>query len=129
MLCLNVSVNGIHVCRAGVGEYGVLTAIATWARRTGPPPEGSDDWKEEELKLHVGGLSSKGPEGDGEHLRWSDRPLKPGDAITIQVIDDGIPDTPSERKPYVAQQERAREHEYYLRLKEKYESAADPGSV
>lgn len=67
MISFEVSVNGERLCRAGVGEYGVLSAIATWGRRQGPPPPGAEDWTDKEwtdetLELDVGGFHRKGPE-------------------------------------------------------------------
>jgi hypothetical protein len=126
MISFDVFVNGNRLCRAGVGEHGVLSAITTWARREGPPPEGIDEWTDEEwsdetLELDVGGFYQDSPGGDGKHLRWLKRKLGVGDVITIQVLDDQSCDEPPSRTPYIAKEETEREREYYMRLKRKYE--------
>lgn len=120
-----MSVNGERLCLAGIGEYGVLSAIATWARREGPPPPGRDgadeDWTDETLQLDVGGFYRGGSEGNGEHVRWLTRELAAGDVITIQILDTPSSDEPSTRTPYIAKDETNREREYYMRLKRKFE--------
>jgi hypothetical protein len=127
VISFEVFVNGERFCLAGVGERGVLSAIATWSQRTGPPPPGveatEEEWTEETLELDVGGFYRNGPTGDGEHLRWLKRELKPGDVITINIVETESWDEPSTRTPYVSKDETERERQYYMRLKRKFEAS------
>lgn len=59
----------------------------------------------------------------GEHLRWLKRELKPGDVITINIVETESWDEPSTRTPYVSKDETERERQYYLRLKRKFEAS------
>ena len=126
MICFEVSVNGERLCIAGVGEYGVLSAMTTWSRRQQPLAEAGSEDRDEDLELDVGGFYRDPPEGDGEHLQWARRPLSRGDVVSIRVLDSDSADEPAGRTPYVAEVESDREHEYYLRLKEKYEPKSQP---
>jgi hypothetical protein len=77
-------VNGEHLCTAGVGCNGVLTAHVTWV---GKP--GSDG----DLFMSVGGLDSS----TDEHVRWKVPNLHVGDEVSILVVErDGI-DSEGER--------------------------------
>ena len=122
MTCFEVSVNGERLCRAGVGEFGVLSAMTSWVRRRDPPPSDVEDWREEELVLDVGGLHAGGRGGDDEHRRWPGRPLKLGDVVTIQVIENETCDEPESRTTVVKREEAERQRQQYLRLKEKFET-------
>jgi len=84
MIAFEVHRNGEKLCTAGVSD-GVLTAILTWV--------GGKKHEEEaierglaalKLDLHVGGLQSAGDEA-GQHLKWRDDALQPGDLVLIKV--------------------------------------------
>ena len=91
MVAFEVFRNSDRHCVAGVGDFGVLTACVTWVAH---PPEKLDAWKTDgtpaqptELTLHVGGLRSDQAGSGALHLRWPDVPLRVGDEIKIQVVE------------------------------------------
>ena len=75
----DVYVNGRKRCRAGVGSDGVLSAIVSWVKLTGPAARTARRLRHplEEARLHVGGLRS------GIHRTWLERDLAPGDRIGV----------------------------------------------
>jgi hypothetical protein len=117
MVVLDVFLNDRKLCRAGVGNDGVLNAIASWVKLSGPalaearrlerPPE--------EARLHVGGLAGN------VHYSWSDRPLRPGDRITVVFGAAKTCDVPSRSRKRDVKEDERRERAYYLRLKAKFE--------
>jgi hypothetical protein len=86
MRAFDIHLNGKHVCLAGVGEDGVLTAIIDHI--TGP--------KGSSLHLHVGGLVSP----IGKHFLWSYRRLKVGDEIIVKIAETDSVDRPRKRYPF-----------------------------
>jgi hypothetical protein len=91
MVVFEVSLNGEPLCRAGVGESGVLTAIVTWFG----PKEAERSSRPETLDFSVGGVAS----ATFEHLDWVRRPLAVGDRITIEIAEGGDIEVPRKRKP------------------------------
>ena len=66
MIAFEVFLNGNKVCRAGVGDLGVLTTVLSWVRREGRNTETKEPGNiEEELTLNVSGLLS----AKKEHVR------------------------------------------------------------
>jgi len=118
MICFDVRVNGDKVCTAGIGKFGVMSAMVNWVRRH-PRPELKLP-RTKQLELNVGGFCRQSSTGDGEHLRWLARALKVGDKVTISVLDKDTYDEPKRREPYIARVEEQHEREYYERLKKKY---------
>ena len=92
MIAFDVSRNDERLFVAGVGGYGVLTAMVSWVAH---PPETLAQWTTDgivdpetgELNLQVGGLK------DNLQMRWIDKPLRVGDEIKIHVIDASRVDT------------------------------------
>src|SRR5262249_50475076 len=101
MLCFEVYRNGKKHCTAGIGEFGVLTAILTWvshqpeklARWTA---EGIPETEPRSLELTVGGLGRCIGEA-GEHLNWVQENVVVGDEIRIRVVDVASADPPASR--------------------------------
>jgi hypothetical protein len=97
MIAFDVSRNDKRLFVAGVGGYGVLTAMVSWVAH---PPEKLAQWMTDgivdpetgELNLQVGGLQVGGLK-DNLHMRWIDKPLRVGDEIRIHVIDASRVDT------------------------------------
>jgi hypothetical protein len=119
VIAFKVSLNGKHVCTAGVGEFGVVSAIVTWVRRR---PEKSRDGKsiEEELTADIGGLDSDA----NEHLKWLARRLRVGDRITLEVINADRVHKPKRRyRDDPKMVERAKKR-YFERLKKEFEENA-----
>jgi hypothetical protein len=94
MTVFDVFINGRKACRAGVGDDGVLSAIVTWVRLTGPAARTARRLRQplEESRIHVGGLRG------GEHRTWVERDLGPGDRVSIHVVKAARPDSPLVRK-------------------------------
>lgn len=77
MKAFMVSVNGRHICTAGIGLDGVLSTILSWAG--GEPHLGAEG----EFHLHIGGLDCR----TDEHLNWPAPEVAVGDEITIRIIE------------------------------------------
>jgi hypothetical protein len=101
VLCFEVYCNGEKLCTAGIGDFGVLTAILTWVSHE---PEKLNKWAESgipdtettRLGFEVGGLGRCVGEA-GEHLKWVESDLAVGDEIRIRVVDVPSADPPSRR--------------------------------
>ena len=101
MLCFEVYCNGEKLSTAGIGDFGVLTAILTWVSHE---PGKLKKWAESEtpgteatsLELTVGGLGGCVGEA-GEHLEWVESDLVVGDEIRIRVVDAPSSDPPLRR--------------------------------
>jgi hypothetical protein len=77
MKAFMVSVNGRHVCTAGIGPNGVLSTILSWVG--GGPALGVEG----EFRLHVGGLDTR----TDEHVKWITPELAVGDEVTVRVVE------------------------------------------
>ena len=85
MIAFDVFLNRKKLARAGVGSDGVLTAITTWVRRRTSRTDRKRSQRDSDLSFSLGGYRSTN--GDiGEHFKWEDRKLEPGDVLTIKVI-------------------------------------------
>jgi len=122
MIAFDVFLNRKKLARAGVGSDGVLTAITTWVRRRASETgrkHGQPQW-DRDLSFSLAGYRSTN--GDvGEHLKWEDRKLKPGDVLTIKVIKTARVDEPQRRiaeDPKLVERSQRR---VYQRLKRKFE--------
>lgn len=94
MIAFDVSVNGRHLCRAGVGDQGVLSAIVNYVNRAnGDSPAEAQGNRDAEIDLSVGGLIQPG----GEYVRWLDQELKLGDVILVKVSEERAVDEPVAR--------------------------------
>ena len=117
MLVFDVFLNGRKLCRAGVGQGGVLTAFVTWAasqRGTPRRVRGSRPYRTKPV-LQVGGLA------DDTHRNWCRRMLATGDRVTIRVASADAFDPPASEEPRDPELVRRAEREYYLRLKRRFE--------
>jgi len=111
MIAFEVSINGKKGTTAGVGDYGVLSAIVSWVKRR---VDGS-----EEMTFEVGGLISD--DRQTENLRWLCENLNIGDEVTIRIVEVPQVEPASERKARSGQDDAEAEKAYYQRLKEKFE--------
>jgi hypothetical protein len=113
MIAFEVHLNGKKVCTAGVGELGVLTTNLAWR---GPQPyQKGGPSVADYLRLDVGGLAAS-----GEHLRWLDRKLRRGDAVTIKVVEVDSTDRPRERQPHNPAAELRRQKQYVRRMAKQF---------
>lgn len=101
MLCFEVYCNGEKLCTAGIGEFGVLSAILTWvshepAKLKKWAEEGIPETEASRLQFTVGGLGRCVGEA-GEQFKWVESGLRIGDDIRIRVVDVPSADPPSRK--------------------------------
>lgn len=85
-----VQLNGEHLCTAGVGDDGVLSAIIAW-RVSGHPRLSIG-----ELEFAIGGIDKT----NAERLKWAVPKPNVGDEIVIKIIEtDQIAPEPT-RTPF-----------------------------
>jgi hypothetical protein len=117
MTVFDIYVNGRKVCRAGVGEEGVLSAVVTWVKLTGAAAQTARRMRKAglETRLHVGGLAG------GTHRRWPGRMLSVGDRVSIRVATANSFDPPAATEPRDPKLREREERRYYLHLKRRFE--------
>ena len=117
MIAFKVSLNGKHICTAGVRDFGVVSAIVTWVRRK---PEKSRDGRsiEEELTADIGGLDSD----VNEHLKWLARRLHLGDRMAVEVVESDSVDKPKRRHRNDPTKARRAKKRYFERFKKEFEA-------
>ena len=124
MICFQLSINGNHICTAGVGTVGVLTAILTWAKRADearPADSDASEWSEEELYFHVAGSRGHSTEGL-EFLNWIEHhKVAANDVITIKVLDQDTCDPPVTVRVDTAESAAERKRKHYEMLKAEFE--------
>jgi len=123
MICFEVSRNGNRLCTAGVGEYGVLTAVLSWVwSQSEDAASAANEGRKEKPNLHVGGLAN------GEHVSWLENPflISVGDEVTIKAINSDAVDEPKSREKR-DDAERARSNRYFLyqQYKQEFEGIGD----
>ena len=112
MLAMEVIKNGRKVCVAGAEDLGVLAASFSAGG-----PLGRDAWEfaeeaaKPQMRLHVGGITSRKGEVDN-HLDWIGQlEIKLGDVVTLKFIEVDKADSPVEsRDPRGASAPGGREH-------------------
>src|SRR5262245_20335493 len=120
MVAFEVFLNRKKLARAGIGSDVVLTAMASWVRRRLPERLGKRPQWDRDLSFSLGGYRST--KGDiGEHFKWEDRKLKPGDILTIKVITATRVDEPRRRIAEDPELVERSQRRYYQRLKRKFE--------
>jgi hypothetical protein len=125
MIAFEIAIDGEKVCTAGVSPSGVTSATANWVRRPARDPTSGEPISgafEEELTLEVGGLMHD-PDGAAVHLTWLRQPLKPGQRITVAVIETESADPPQSRQREEPARAAQRKREYYERLRHEYGDA------
>ena len=122
MIGFEISIDGQKACTAGVGDLGVVSAIASWVRRVSRDPSSGTPIPgqfEEELTFHVGGLAHDA-DGAGVNVSWLDQSLNVGQRITLTVVDTtqvNRPRTRHREDPALVEHQK---REYYERLKREY---------
>lgn len=125
MIAFEIAIDGRKTCTAGVSPSGVTSVIASWVGRPSREPtsgEAISGGFEEELTLDVGGLTHD-PDGASVHVSWLRQPLRPGQQITVAVIDTESADAPRTRQREDSAWAAQRKREYYERLKREYGDA------
>ena len=90
MIVFDVFLNDQKLCRAGLGDSGVLSAIVTWATRK------VSTGRDESLFLDMGGLITP----RGEHVSWiNQKGLTLGDKIRVHIVEADSVDEHEKRDP------------------------------
>ncbi len=111
-IAFDVFVNGMKVCRAGVGELGVIAATVSWVRRAASKA-GTARASSEELILDVGGLYNDAA-GANIHPQWAHLHLAPGDRVSLRIVRAGEFD-PASRVSVSTAADIKRSEELYLK--------------
>ncbi len=91
MIAFEIYLNDHKMCRAGIGDSGVLSAIVTWAATTR-----STGTRDESLFLNVGGLINP----ESKHVSWiNQKGLAVGDKIQINIVEADSVDEHQRREP------------------------------
>ncbi len=91
MIAFDVYLNDQKLCRAGIGDRGVLSAIVAWAATTM-----STGLRNEDLSLNIGGLITP----KGEHVSWiNQKSLAVGDKIEVRIVEADSADEHQRRDP------------------------------
>ncbi len=122
VLAIEVEVNGKRLAVAGATDLSVLSAGISATGLLGPdtfefrktpnrPPN---------IHLRAGGLTSRKAVPD-EHLNWVDHlELKPGDTVTLRLVEVENADAPTSSSPAVDKSPTADQRAYFEMLKEQY---------
>lgn len=127
MFALKVQVNDDTPIIAGADDLGVLNATVNCIGKLGESTRRVHDNGGADLFLTVGGLTSRLPDLPDEHLRWmSQRPLRVGDVIHVEIMDTTHADAPIAGEAAEKMQHDEREYfehckKIYLELRAKYE--------
>jgi hypothetical protein len=95
MIAFEIELNGEPLGTAGADDLSVLTAIVSAVGKLGPNSTGAHQRENHyDIELTVGGLTSRAGDASDEHLDWVKRNLKPGDVITVRLVEAERGDTP-----------------------------------
>jgi len=91
MLAFEIYLNDQKLCRAGIGDTGVLSTIVTWAVTTR-----STGARDESLFINVGGLINP----ERKHVSWiNQKTLAVGDKILVNIVEADAVDEHQKRDP------------------------------
>jgi hypothetical protein len=89
-----VFVNGQRLCRAGIGDDGVLSVVLNWVG--GKPPRTADG----SFDFHILGINS----ATTEHVHWPSPEIAVGDEITIKILEaDSVVPEPQRNRSQIVQ--------------------------
>lgn len=128
MYALKIQINDEAPIIAGADDLSVLNATVNCVGKLGSASRPMREDEPADLFISVGGLTSRASDVPDEHLNWiSQKPLRIGDLISIEVLD-----TPNANAPISGKEAEKRKHEEreyfehckkaYLKLREKYEA-------
>ena len=117
MTVFDVFLNGRKVCRAGIGDEGVLTALVSWSHVRPAQERAGRTRARIETQLQVGGLAKH------SHRTWVGRRLNTGDRVTVSVVNADTFDRPARLESSDPARRERQEKRYYERLRQKYEPA------
>jgi hypothetical protein len=96
MYALKVNINSEQAVIAGSHDLGVLNAIINCVGKLGNDGREFKEGEGADLFIHVGGLTSRHDKLTDVHVRWiTNRSLRVGDIVTIEIIETDSPDTPT----------------------------------
>lgn len=91
MIAFEIYLNDQKLCRAGIGDSGVLSAIVNWSAATM-----ATGTRNEGMFLNMGGLVTP----EGKHVSWiNQRSLAVGDKIQVNIIEADSVDEHQRRDP------------------------------
>jgi hypothetical protein len=128
MYALKVRINDEAPIIAGANDLGVLNATVSCVGKLGSTSRPVREDEAADLFITVGGLTARASDVPDEHLNWvSQKPLKIGDLILVEVLDTPSVDAPISGKEAVKRKHDEREYfehckKVYLSLREKYEA-------
>ena len=128
MHALRVRINDEAPVIAGADDLGVLNAAVTCVGKLGGSSHSGREDEPANLFITVGGLTSRASDVPDEHLNWiSQRPLRIGDVISVEVVDTLNVDAPISGKEAEKRQHDEREYfehckKVYLSLREQYDA-------
>ena len=118
MRAFRVWINDGAPVTAGADDLGVLSFIVSAVGALGPRAHRPSD-EPESLKVHLGGLTSRGNDAADEHVDWlPETPLKIGDRITLEILETDSPDPIDHAELAIRREADARA--YYEHCKETY---------
>ena len=124
MLAFRVRVNRRNLVTAGLPGAHVLSAIFTSVVRgetTRRSWAGDVPFQRKELTFSLGGMITH-PNGAHEHVDWAYLNLKPGDTVTLEVVQTGRVDQPTHRRKTEGPNIEESERRELNRLRKKYSS-------
>ena len=100
MITFQLELNGQSLGSAGAEDLSVLTAIVSAVGKLGRSSAGAYEREHHyDIVLRVGGLTSRAEGTPNEHLDWIERTLKPGDVVTIRLVEAEATDVPIRSQP------------------------------
>ena len=128
MICLEVSVNGVPLCTAGVAAPGQVGAFVAWVlRHSQEDLSGTPGTADETMSVSVTGQVWQ----PLEFLSWPYSRLKVGDEVAVRVVEREHADAPTARRRHDRAMHEKHLREQYERLKRRFEPAnsAEPGAA
>jgi hypothetical protein len=127
MIAFEIEVNGISLATAGTDDLSVLTAMIDAVGKLGSQSQGSSEHKTDyHIELSVGGLTARAAAQD-EHLKWIKQNLKPGDVVTIKILESTAVDAPMSATPARTEEDYKLQFEWakkvYLENRDKFEGS------
>jgi hypothetical protein len=105
MKAFEVFVNGQRLCRAGIGDDGVLFVVLDWVG--GKPPRSPDGC----FDFHIGGIIC----ATMEHVHWPSPEITVGDEIAIKIIEaDSVDPEPRRNQSPIVQSAQSESVESFV---------------
>ncbi len=128
MIVFEIELNGEFVGRAGTDDLSVLTAIITAVGKLGPHSQGALEYETNyHADLYVGGLTGRANAAADEHLGWLKQRMRPGDVVTIKIVESPSADSPTSSTPArtedVFKQQFESAKRFYLENRDKFDSS------